>query len=184
MLHWKIQYYIGLAQFVHGMYDSMFVLCWPCLPSCRAEHLIVQIITLIRNVTMACLFCTEIRRDSRLFSHFVSLHAWWYCSTFLSSDVILTSCCLHVFHVWYVSIIQIFGQECKLYVDGSMFWIEPTTTKFHTLIMILVLDAQHFASNPFHIISHRLPKWKFEEEASTRSVQSVALLNSRWHIYA
>ena len=41
----------------------------------EAEPLIVQIILLIRNITMACLFCTEIRRDSRLFSHFVSLHA-------------------------------------------------------------------------------------------------------------
>jgi hypothetical protein len=40
-----------------------------------AEPLIVQIIILIMNVTMACLFCTEIRRDSRLFSHFVPLHA-------------------------------------------------------------------------------------------------------------
>ncbi len=64
----------------------------PCLyfvgHACGAEPLLVQIILVIRNVTMSCLFWTEIRRDSRLFSHLVSLHAWQYCSTFLSSDVV------------------------------------------------------------------------------------------------
>ncbi len=119
---------------VSGIYYSMFVFCWPRLLSraARPEPLIVQIIILIRNVTMACLFCTGIRRDSRLFYHFVPCmldsivrHFW----AVMSSEI-LTFCRLHIFHVWYVSIIQYFGQECKLYVDGSMFWIEPTATHF------------------------------------------------------
>ncbi len=65
------------------------------------------------------------------------------------SSEILTLCRLHVFHVWYVSIIQYFGEECKLYVDWSNFWIEPTATHFmhelwflswihSTLLLILV----------------------------------------------
>jgi hypothetical protein len=55
-----------------GIYDSMFVFVGH---ACGAEHLIVQINVLIVYITIACLFCTEIRRYSRQIFHFVSLHA-------------------------------------------------------------------------------------------------------------
>ncbi len=72
---------------------------------------------------------------------------------------ILTLCRLHVFHVWYVSITQYFGQEGKLYVDGSISISSPPQHISCTdQVMILVLDTQHFASNFCHNISHRLPQ--------------------------
>ncbi len=59
-------------------------------------------------------------------------------------------------------------------------WADHDT--FHAQIMILVLDAHHYASNFCHTIFHRLSVCKLEVEFLFNELQSVALLNSRWHI--
>ncbi len=100
----------------------------PCLylvgHACEAEPLIVQIIILIRNVTMAWFFFVqksgEIRVYFPIFFHCTVDGIVRHSLAVMSSEI-RTMCRLHVFHLWYVSIIQYFGQECKLYVDGSIF---------------------------------------------------------------
>ncbi len=110
-----------------------------------SEPLIVQIIVLITNVTMACLFCTKIRRESHLFSHFVSLHSWRYCSKFLSSDV-----------VGYPQIVSPTRLPCLVCISNPFWsgmqiicWLIHIlnwdySNTFHARIMILVLDTQPF----------------------------------------
>ncbi len=148
----------------------MFAFCWPRSPTahaCGAEPLIVQIIILIRNVTVACfILYTNQVRFTCFFSHFISLHAWLYCSTFLSSHVVtepyivsptrlLCLVCINNPVFWS-------GRHIMCWQIHILNWADCNT--FHARIMILVLDTSHFAFSSCHIISHRLPKCKFEAE--------------------